>query len=90
MLKTGVAGHRTLTGGSVNAAAVVAKGNGRPDLPTGSGFLRPSFTNGLSSFVALDVGAVCANVPLTKSAKNAIDPAEGDLKATDLNLDLCP
>lgn len=62
-LKKDVTGLCSLMGGSVDTAAVVAKKTDGPDLPLGSGSLRPVATTGPSSSVTFDAGVVYASVP---------------------------
>lgn len=89
-LRKGVARLRTLTGGSEDAAAVVAKGTEVSDPPSASGSPRSDAITGQSSSVVSDAGLVCASVPLTKRVEDVSVLDESSLEATEFNLDLCP
>lgn len=88
--KTSVAAVCTFAGGSLDAAAIVAKRIECPDLGSGFEYLSPYATARPSTSVNPDVAVVCASVPLAKSAKDDSVFAKGDLEATESNLDLIP
>lgn len=78
------------TYGSLDPAAVVAKETDASDPPLSSRSLRLKATTGRSSTVAPDASVVCASVPSSKSAKECGVSPDGDLEATEFNLDLRP
>lgn len=61
-MKKDVAGLRTLTGGSMDAAAIVAKRTDGLDAPSGSEALLPGAFTGPSFSVASDDGVARARV----------------------------
>lgn len=66
------------------------KKTGGPDPPSGSGSLCSDETTGLSFLVISDACAVCARVPLAKSAKDVSVPTEGHPKTAESISDLRP